>query len=87
MLTVSEDAKAHLASIMTENSVPDEQAIRLVAGAQGLGLAPDTPADADDTYEHDGKTVLCVEPTLNKQLEGRTLTIEQSEQGTRLNIA
>jgi Fe-S cluster assembly iron-binding protein IscA len=87
MLTVSDDAKAHLASIMSENNVPDEQSIRLVAGAQGLGLAPDTPGASDDTYEHDGKTVLCVEPALNKQLEGRTMTIEQSEQGARLNIA
>lgn len=87
MLTVSEDAKAHLATIINENDVPEDYAIRLVAGAQGIGLSPDQPKEVDDTYEHDGRTVLVVEPALNKQLDGRTLSVETSEAGPRLNIA
>jgi Fe-S cluster assembly iron-binding protein IscA len=87
MLTVSEGAKAHLATIINENEVPDDYAIRLVAGAEGVGLSPDQPKDVDDTYEHDGRTVLVVEPTLNKQLDGRTLSVESSDAGPRLNIA
>jgi Fe-S cluster assembly iron-binding protein IscA len=87
MLTVTDDAKAHLASIITENNVPDEYAIRLVAGPQGIGLAPDEPKETDETFEHEGRTVLCVEPALNEQLDGRKLSVEPSEQGPRLNIA
>jgi Fe-S cluster assembly iron-binding protein IscA len=87
MLTVSEDAKAHLATIMNENNVPDEYAIRLVAGPQGIGLSPDQPKETDETFEHDGKTVLVVEPALNEQLAGRTLSVEESAEGPRLNIA
>lgn len=87
MLTVTEDAKTHLSEIITENNVPEGVAIRLVAGAQGIGLSPDEPKDADDTWEHGGKTVLCVEPTLNQQLAGRTLSVEKTGEGPRLNIA
>ena len=87
MLTVTEDAKSHLADIMSEHDVPEGLAIRLVAGAEGVGLAPDEPKAEDDTWEHDGRTVLCVEPGLNKQLTGRTLSVEATENGRQLSIA
>ncbi len=87
MLTVTEDAKAHLATLIDDNNIPGDKAIRLIAGAQGIGLAPDTPADADETFDHDGRTVLCVEPRLCEKLDGRTLSIQNTEQGAQLSIA
>ena len=87
MLTVTDDAKAHLATLIDDNNIPEDKAIRLIAGAQGIGLAPDTPAEVDETVDHAGRTVLCIEPRLCEQLDGRTLSIQNTEQGAQLSIA
>lgn len=42
MLTVTENAKAHLHDLISQNSIGDEQAIRLVPRKNGLGC-PRTP--------------------------------------------
>lgn len=87
MFTVTDDAKAHLATLIDDNNIPDDKAIRLTASAQGIGLAPDAPADSDLTFDHDGRTVLCIEPKLGEQLDGRSMSIHETEQGSQLSIA
>jgi len=88
MLTVSDDARAHLASLLENvEGAPDDAAIRLVAQPQGLGLAVDTPDDADETVEHDGRTILVMDAEVASMLDERTLDIQQTEQGTALAIS
>jgi len=87
MLTVTDDAKTHLAEIIDKSNLPEEASIRLVAGDQGIGLAPDKPKDTDHAFEHEGRTVLVVAPELQTQLDDKTLSIQETEQGKQLSIA
>ncbi|MFG0306301.1 MAG: hypothetical protein ACF8Q5_08820 [Phycisphaerales bacterium JB040] len=87
MLTVTEDAKSHLADIIDKSNLPDEASIRLVAGPDGIGLAPDKPKETDQAYEHNGKTVLVVAPELQTQLDDKTMSIQETENGKQLSIA
>ena len=86
MLTVTDDAKSHLAEIIQKNNLPDDAAIRLVSNPNGIGLAPDAPKAEDETYTHAGRTVLVVDPALSAQLDDKIMSIEKSEAGERLSI-
>ena len=87
MLTVTDSACATLANILETNNAPENIALRLGAAPQGgLGLAPDSPATDDQSYHHEGKTVLVVAPDLVSQLGGVTLDTEQGENGPQLAI-
>jgi Fe-S cluster assembly iron-binding protein IscA len=87
MLTVTDDARAHLATILDQNDIPQEQAVRLLVGPNGLGLAPDMPKDEDAAFDHAGRTVLVIEPSIADQLDGRTMDVEQTDQGTQIKLS
>lgn len=87
MVTVTEEAKAHLATILDENNIPEEQAVRLLVGPNGLGLAPDTPKDEDTAFDHNGRTVLLMEQNIAEQLDGRTMDVEETEQGAQIKLS
>jgi len=88
MLNVSDEALGHLATMLDGvEGAPDEAAIRLVAQPQGLGMAVDTPNDGDQTIEHDGRVVLLVDEQVAGMLEGRTMDLQEPEQGTALAIS
>lgn len=88
MLTVTDDALTHLASMLDNvEGAPDDAAIRLIAQPQGLGLAVDTPRDEDKTIEQDGKPVLLLDEQISTMLDGRTLDLQQTEQGAALSIS
>lgn len=86
MLTVTPEARAHMADLIDRNNIPEPQTIRLVPGQQGLGLTPDAPREGDATYEHDGRTVLALEKGLADQLDGRTLDVHEAEGQTQLRL-
>jgi Fe-S cluster assembly iron-binding protein IscA len=87
MLNVSDAALSHLATMLDGvEGAPDEAAIRLVAQPQGLGMAVDTPNDGDHTVEHDGRVVLLVDDQVANMLDGRTMDLQETEQGTALAI-
>jgi Fe-S cluster assembly iron-binding protein IscA len=87
MLTVTDEAKAHLATILDENDIPTEQTVRLMTGPNGLGLAPDMPKDEDTTFDHAGRTVLAIEPAIADQLDGRTMDVEQTAEGVQIKLS
>lgn len=86
MLTVTDEAKAYLKEVIDQNSLPDDATIRLTANAEGLGLAPDQTNDEDTTFQHDGQVVLAVATQVASQLAGKTLSVNQTEQGPALSI-
>ena len=47
MLTVTDEAKTHLKTLIDQSGLDDNVALRLVANEQGLGLQPDTAKDTD----------------------------------------
>lgn len=87
MLTVTDDARVFLKDMIDQNDIPEDATIRLVANAEGLGLAPDTPNEEDTTFEHDGRVVLAVATPIATQLADKSLTIDQTEKGPALAIA
>ena len=87
MLTVTDDAKVHLANLLEHNEVPDGTAVRLVVAEQGLAMTTDSPGDQDATFDHDGRTVLVMENEIAEQLDGRTLDVEQTDDGTELKVS
>lgn len=84
MFTVTDDARAYLAGIIDANNLPDDQAVRLVIKDEGVALAADTEKAGDTSIEHDGRTVLLVDESLNERLGEMTLKTQQTEQGERL---
>ncbi|MFG0276313.1 MAG: hypothetical protein ACF8QF_14800 [Phycisphaerales bacterium] len=88
MLTVTDNALTHLAGMLDNvEGAPDDAAIRLIAQPQGLGLAVDTPNDGDNTVDQNGKTVLLLDEQISTMLDGRTLDLQQTEQGAALSIS
>ena len=88
MLNVSDAALGHLATMLDGvEGAPDDAAIRLVAQPQGLGMAVDTPNDDDHTITHDGRVILLVDDQVANMLDGRTMDLQETEQGTALAIS
>lgn len=87
MLTVTDDAKAHIADLLDQNDAPEGTAVRLVPAQQGLALAPDSPTEDDTTFDHNGRTVLVIKPTIAEQLDGRTIDVAATDQGKELRLS
>lgn len=87
MLNVTDEAKVFLKGLIDQNNVPEDATIRLTASPQGLGLAPDTPNEGDATFEHEGRTVLAVAEPIATQLDGKSISVNQTAQGPALSIA
>lgn len=86
MLTVTDTATTYLKGLLDEAKLDEGVTLRLVAGEQGLGLAPDTAKDNDTSFESDGNTVLVVNEDLAGKLGDITLDVQQTEQGPRLAL-
>lgn len=87
MLNVTDEAKVFLKGLIDQNNVPEDATIRLTAGPQGLGLAPDAATETDTTFEHDGRTVLAVAEPIATQLDGKSIGVNETPQGMALSIA
>lgn len=84
MMTVTEEAKTHLASAL-ENANPqssEQQAcFRIVREDDQLSMVLGQEAETDTVVKHDGKPLLAVEEKVASMLDGRTLDIVRNEQG------
>ena len=87
MINLTDAASEHLANLLEESDVPDENAVRLVMGAEGLSLATDEPGEADTKFDHNGKTVLVLDAQVTEALGDRTLDVEDTENGKALSIS
>ena len=88
MLIVTEDAKQLLKETLRENSEDPETVIRLLIKEGGqFGIALDTESEGDQVVEHDGDKVLLVAPGLSTVLDGKTLDIQDTEEGSKLFLS
>jgi Fe-S cluster assembly iron-binding protein IscA len=87
MLDVTDGAKQHLVQLMSDNEVPDEGAVRIVVHEDALTLAADEPRPGDATFDLEGRTVLVMEQAIADHLDGKTLDVEATEEGTELKLA
>jgi Fe-S cluster assembly iron-binding protein IscA len=84
MLSVTENAAAHLAEML--NEAPDEAAVRFVP--QGNGLLPqlDSERPGDTKFTHDEKTVLVLDQQISELLADKTLDVKDMGQGPQLAL-
>lgn len=87
MLTVTETAGAHLAELLAEVDAPDDTAIRFVFTEAALELTLDHAYPDDVRVEYDGQMVLLLDPDAASVLDGHTVDLEQSEDGSRLALS
>jgi Fe-S cluster assembly iron-binding protein IscA len=87
MLTMTEAAGAHLIDLLGEAEVPEDVAIRFVVESEELTLRLDKEQPGDETLSHDGKTVLLLDEQMSPMLAGKTLDIEESDDGPKLSLA
>ena len=86
MLNVTYEATEHLAYMLAQANAPEGKAIRLVRHADGVKMNLDSSYLADETFEHDGKTVLLIDEKVLKLLSGKTLDVEHTEKGPALTL-
>jgi Fe-S cluster assembly iron-binding protein IscA len=86
MLNVTEPASQHLAKLLDDAEAPEGAAARFVHGENGLALQVDEPKDDDQTHEHQGRTVLLIDPQVADLLQNKTLDVRETEEGTALEL-
>jgi len=87
MLTMTETAGAHLVDLLGEAEVPEDVAIRFVIESEELTLRLDKEQPGDESFNHEGKTVLLVDEEMSTMLSEKTLDIEPSDEGPKLTLA
>lgn len=86
MLTMTHPAAEHLKQLLQEVDAPQDAAARFVASSDGLSLQLDHPRDGDESYNHDGRTVLLIDEQIADLLSDRTLDLEETDEGPALTL-
>lgn len=80
MLTVTNSALQHLHQAI-DKAESQDGCFRMVAkGDNTVGLLLEAPAEGDETFEHEGATVLAMPQTLKEPLSQRILDIDEGGQ-------
>ena len=88
MLTVTENAKQLLKGILTAHSDDPEVGIRLSFNPPGeFGIVLDRETEGDQVIEHEGAKALLVAPELASVVEGVTLDVQDTPEGSKLVIS
>ncbi|MFO8102303.1 MAG: hypothetical protein R6U37_09120 [Dehalococcoidia bacterium] len=87
MVTVTERAKDHLKKLLVANTADSEMALRLVPTEDGnLSLMMDKEKPGDYIVEQDEVKVLLVDAMLSPHVEGLTMDLNESPEGTFLSV-
>jgi len=87
MINVTEGARQELRRILLTNVDMPQACLRLLSRDQGeLGLGIDIEMPGDELVEYDGSAVLVVEKGLAGNIEGITLDVDDTPNGTELVI-
>jgi hypothetical protein len=85
MFHITQTAGEFLEGIMTRRNWPDGSCIRLQAQQDGSGKAVvGKEENGDQTFEHNGKTVLVVNEQDAEQLSEKTLDAQQKDGSVQL---
>lgn len=87
MLTVTESAGAHLSTLLTEADAPEDVAVRFILDGQNLAMALDNERPEDETFDHEGKTILLLDNQISELLADKTLDIEVADDGPQLALS
>jgi Fe-S cluster assembly iron-binding protein IscA len=77
MLTVTEQAAAHLDQILSSKNSAQGLAIRFLFEKGKVKLVLDEKRPDDITFEHDHRTVLVMDPQVSRLLQQKTLDVQE----------
>ena len=87
MITVTKRARDMLRSILASKVDNPQAGLRLTTDGQGqFGLRVDVETRDDKVVKHKGSKVLLVEKGLADSLDGVTLDVEYTPEGTKLAV-
>jgi Fe-S cluster assembly iron-binding protein IscA len=84
MFTVTEAAGSHLAQLLDQAAAEEEKAIRFVIEADTVTPKLDRVQPDDATFDHEGRTVLVLDPRVVHALTDKTLDVEPMGDGPQL---
>ncbi len=85
MLTVTDKAAQHLRETLKEESA--QGACRIVKTEEGYELTHDEAKEGDQVFEHEGENYLLLDTEVGEALSNATLDVQESPEGTRLNLS
>lgn len=86
MFELTDAAREYLSKLLDQAEAPEGFAARVIHEEEGLTLSIDQPQAGDERFEHDGRTVLVLDPQVAETLDGQMLDVEQAEEGPRLTV-
>lgn len=86
MLNASDAACAFISDLLTSSDAPDDSAVRFVIEENNLSMKLDEEKPGDESFHHEGKTVLVVDAEMSQILDGKTLDVEETEEGPQLTM-
>jgi len=84
MLTVTEDARIHLAKVLDNADVPADVAVRFVAEDDTIKPQLDRTRSGDVMFEYAGKTVLALDEQMLHTLGDHILDVQDDSHGPQL---
>jgi len=85
VINLTEQAKKELRRLLSQKVDMPQARLRLMDRGKGiLGLGIDTEASGDIIVEYEGTKVLICEPVLANNLQGVTIDVDDTPEGTEL---
>jgi hypothetical protein len=84
MLTVTEDARVHLAKVLDNANVSADAAVRFVTEDDIIKPKLDSIRSGDVMFEFAGKTVLALDQQMSLILDDHILDVEDDSNGPQL---
>ncbi len=82
MVYVTERAREVFKLALDDLTEETEMTLRLGQTPAGsLGVFPDTEKDGDQVIDHEGQTVLLIGREVSEALAGRTIDVEETDEG------
>lgn len=85
-MIVTEEAGRYLAEALDRAGAPLDAAVRVERGTEAWIMRIDVPGPDDETFDHEGRTVLVLDPDVAEELEGTTLEIQRTGEGAKLTL-
>lgn len=84
MLLLTNPAGQHLQKLNAQT--PEATTLRLAPTEKGFQLGYDQQRDGDTVLEHDDQPVLLMDSNVAAQLDNRTIDVERTGEGEKLQI-
>ncbi|MCW5635334.1 MAG: hypothetical protein KIT17_18500 [Rubrivivax sp.] len=81
-MTMTKAAGEYLTHALERANAPEPSAVRILVRPDGLKTTIDEAHDGDQRFQHEGRTVLVLDPVVAAHLTNRTLDAE--DDGSRL---